>query len=195
MLLGAITKLTSGLLGWNPNSQKTQTQPETLTPVPPAPVAAQPPATASTANPVPGVVFDLSPGALQAVTAAQGSEPVPAAASVPLPEKVSPFLPAAMTIAAEIAALDVAQAAAAQAQTQDAQSDVTTPLQGAPLSAAASPRPEQLNADPDEEALARAHAIRAQDHSQLRSLVEDLAATRSDRADAAPRNKSATLAA
>lgn len=174
MLLGSLTNVTSVLLGGADTQNAAQQPPAAQTPVAAPAPPEQPPAPAVSDTTSPGVVFDLSDSALQAVAAAQSS-------SVATPEAETnaadrPFLPAAMTIAAEISVMNAAQAASAEAAAVEAAASAAaaapaaTTLAGTgtpPTVPATSPSVVPVSSsqaqptDQDEEAMARAHAIRA----------------------------------
>lgn len=140
-----------------------------------------PPAATTT----PGVIFDLSEAALQAVAAASATpdSQAGATAATAVPQAPPPFLPAGLTIATEIAAANVPAATATTASAATSQSTAATSATAAGAASAAvqetalaasSTKVEEA-ADPDEEARARAHAIQAQEGEQVLSLVEQLA--------------------
>lgn len=145
MLFGSVNKILSSIFGGN-TSKTTQT---------PAVQAAKPEATQAPARTTPaatenssGVVFALSPAALQTVAAVSASSDgkasgfaVQDAATAPL--SPPPFQPAGLTIAAEAASLAAAQAQAAAAPEATATAP-TAPA--APAPAATAPAPAEVPA-------------------------------------------------
>lgn len=174
---------------------------------------------ASDRNTTPGVVFDLSDAAWQAAAALDSSvSPATATAQTNLLS----FQPAAMGVAADSAAAaeprqpiaETPDASAAPAATEQQGMTEAPASPAAPVMASAttaqqanradaSLAPTEAQADPDEEARARAHAIHAQGRDQLLSLVENLAKAKADvgaipnvpGVAAAPDGKAASLAA
>lgn len=164
---------TSLLAGTTQSTNAAPTPTQTAT----APVQSDPvQATSST-----GVIFDLSASARQTAAAAGTDLPDSSTGSTPVSQGPAPFLPAAMTIAAEIAAVRAAQpdqATATGSAWTSAAGRAASPQGQEP--SGMSPSSVEAAADPDEEARARALAIQAQDRNQLLSLADRLSETRAE---------------
>ncbi|MCZ0960548.1 hypothetical protein [Paracoccus benzoatiresistens] len=143
----------------------------------------------SSASTTPGVIFDLSEAALQAVagSSASNGQASTIAATAAVPQVPPSFPPAGVTIAAEIAAVtaprDVSpQAAAVPTSTSPALSTAGTAASAGVQEAGTATSSDKAReaADPDEEARARAHAIQAQERNQVLSLVEQLSEAKAE---------------
>lgn len=165
MLNSTLQSLNSVLTGGGPST----TSPASSAQPSPAPEPVSAPENTS------GVIFDLSEASLKAVEAAQAENQAGAPVQTE-PEKVAPFMPAAMTIAAEIAALQAANMAASGQSSGGSSTGEQPESTGATSSSARI----ELQVDPDEEARARALAIQAQDRDKLLSLAERLAESKAD---------------